>query len=123
MNASGCADVWKEVWILGWHESKQWIFKQVAGLILAAEYKPFVNSGALTTSTARAKKHGGALIKPCLHYSCGRAPEKQEEGAQVWVWPIVVPGMQRWEAAKTIWASVCGAHVEEMGEHADCLKI
>lgn len=42
--------------------------------------------------------------------------------AQVWARPVVVPGMQRWEAAKTIWASVCEAYVEEMGEHADFSK-
>lgn len=41
---------------------------------------------------------------------------------QVWARPVVVLGMQRWEAAKTIWASVCEAYVEEMGEHADFLK-
>lgn len=53
------------------------------------------------------------------------SPEKEEEvgyWAQVWARPVVVPGMQRWEAAKTIWASVCEAYVEEMGEHADFLK-
>ncbi len=102
-----------------------WIFEQVAGLVLAAEYKPFVNNEALTTSTVHAKKHERALIKPCLCYSCRASPKTEEEEggrAQVRARPVVVPGMQRWEAAKTIWASVCGAHVEEKEEHADYLK-
>lgn len=105
---------------MGWHGSEQRIFEQVAGLVLAAEYKPFVNSEALTTSAACAKKHEQALIKPCLCYSCRGSPKKEEEeGGRAQVRPrlVVVTGMQRWEAAKTIWASVCEAHVEEMGEH------
>lgn len=52
------------------------IFEQVAGLVLAAEYKPFVNSEALTTSTVLAKKHERALIKLCLCYSCRASPKK-----------------------------------------------
>ncbi|KAL1264692.1 hypothetical protein QQF64_005047 [Cirrhinus molitorella] len=67
----------------------------------------------------------GTGVSSGFSSSCRGSPKNEEEEggrAQVRLRPVVVTGMQRWEAAKTIWASVCGAHVEEMGEHADYLK-